>query len=358
MHQLREFSYTLLALGIGFFIGGVFAFFLGESPLLVFNTLFLNSIQSLEDFGLVLGYVNYLLFAGLAVALPLRVGLFNIGGEGQILFSAFCLALGGAWLTPLVTHKGGYDVASIFLSLLLVLIALGGGFFWSGIVIFLKQRFNAHEVIVSMMLNFIAAGCVAWAVQNYQNPLSQNPEMAPLPSVLTWLSVDPIKQWLPYSFVSSTLIAGVLLILFLDWLFMRSALGERITATGLQPEAAKWAGVRVDKLCFFVFSISGALAAFVSVSEILGHQEKLRLGFSNDIGFTGIAVAILAKGRPLYVLPASFLFAIIMKGSSDLDFESEILTRDFARILQGVLILAVASQYWLKNLGSKKWGGP
>jgi len=145
---------------------------------------------------------------------------------------------------------------------------------------------------------------------------------------------------------------ALLVFVFLE----KTTIGYRLRATGSNPASAQFSGVDSRKVQMLAMGLAGALAGFVALNEITGSAGKYRIGFSADYGFVGIAVALMARNHPLGILVSAFLFGALQKGAADLDFETELITRDFARIIQGIVILSVTSFYFIdfKNL-LKKW---
>ena len=317
--------------GIALCLGIVAA--VGESPWLVLKVLFTSGFGSAYDFGQVLYYATSLILTGLAVFIPLRAGLFNIGAEGQLTMGALAMTAVGlyarqtpAFFAPLLALAFGIFVSGL----------------WGFIPGILKTKRGSHEVILTMMLNFVAAGIANYLITGpMQSSSSQNPETDSVAEVFRFQNWDPIHLWSPDSPANMSFLVAVLLC-FAVWFWSRKAVsGFEQKVSGYGPEISATAGLDAKKYQLWSMTIAGALAGLVGMNEILGAAGKFRLGFSPDLGFMGIAVALLARGNALGVLPAAVLFAVLQKGASDLDLETQTITRDFARILQAVIILSV-----------------
>jgi simple sugar transport system permease protein len=336
---------------LGFIFGLIFALLLtslvGESPWHVFSVLFHSSFGSLYDLGLTLFYCTSLIFTGLAVCIPFHAGLFNIGAEGQLTIGAFTMAAIGIAL-PAIPFPWAY------------LLALGGGALaaglWGFIPGWLKARRGSHEVIVTMMFNFIAAGLTSYFVVGvFKNTESQNPETAMVGAGYQLKSWDFLRSLSPDSPLNISLLFALVLAV-LVWIFLYKTIwGFELRAVGQNEEAASLAGVRIRKYKVLSMFLGGAIAGLVGLNEILGSAGKFRLGFSADYGFVGIAVALLARNNPLGIILSAFLFGALQKGASDLDLETAHVTRDFAKILQAIIILSVAGFYFLNFSKLKKW---
>ena len=219
---------------------------------------------------------------------------------------------------------------------------------WGAAAGWLKARRGAHEVIVTIMLNFIAAGLTGWfALKVIPNPLSQNPETALIGSNYHLKPYDLTAQFFPDTTVNFSLWIAIGLALCL-WIFLwKTKYGFEFRLTGYNAEAAERAGVKVKTVQVLALAMAGAFAGFVACSEVIGGAGQFRIGFSPDYGFIGIAVALLAQNNPLAIIPAAFLMAALHKGASDLDLETASITRDFSKVIQAAIILGVSAQgFW------------
>ncbi|MGZ3775377.1 MAG: ABC transporter permease [Pseudobdellovibrionaceae bacterium] len=334
---------------IGFIIALLLTVFAGESPWHIFIILVKSAFGSMYDLGLTLSYTTPLIFCGLSVAIGFHAGLFNIGAEGQLTMAAVTAAAVGV-LFPNVPFPLAPLVA--FVAALLV------SGFWGWIAGWLRAMRGSHEVIITIMLNFIAAGLASWfTLKIIPNPNSQNPESAVVSASYMFKDYDLIARWFPDTPANASL--GVALILaVLLWVFLwRTTWGFELRAVGSNPEAAHRAGINEKKVQMLAMAMAGALAGCVALSEVLGSAGQYRIGFSPDYGFIGIAVALLANNNPLGIIVAAFLLGAFHKGASDLDLETTTITRDFSRIIQALVILGVSAQgywYWIKNKKGRK----
>ena len=321
---------SVFSVGLGLSLGLLFTTLAGENPLNVLRILVLSAFGSPYDLGMTLFYTTPLIFTGLSVAVAFHAGLFNIGAEGQLAVGTLCVAAVGIHLVlppgvaPLVAGLAG----------------VVGGALWGLLAGWLRARRGSHEVIVTMMLNSIAAGLCAWVCLSFmRNPLNQNPETA---QVAEAYRLAPWGAFEEAPLGASLLVA--LLATLAVWIFLeRTALGYELRAVGQNARAAQTAGVEVGRIQMIALAIAGALAGLVGVAEVLGHSGAFRLSFSPGYGFIGIAVALLAKNHPFGVIFSAFLFGAIQKGASDLDLETENLTNYLSLIFQGLVILCVSA---------------
>ncbi len=326
-----------LGLLAGLIISCTLSLFFKENPWHVFQILTTSFMNSKFDFGLTLFYTTCLIFTGLSFSVPLKAGLFHIGSEGQILFSAFMAAYLGIVLK--------FD----FLISLPILITgtLLTGFICSSIISIFKIFRNAHEVVVAIMLNFILAALSTWLTVNYiPNPDSQNPETALIQPSLQFLKNDFLKNYFDQSAVSSLFLVAVMVCLAVHFFETKSMTGYRLKAFGENPQAAERIGISKAKMIFLSMGLAGFFSALVSLNEVLGNSFQYKIGFSPQYGFLGIAVALLARQNAIGIIFSAFLMACLHKGASDLDLETQFLTRDFSKILQAFIIFAVAASYY------------
>jgi len=268
-----------------------------------------------------------LILTGLGVALGLRGGLFNIGAEGQLMLGALLAAwVGFAWHgLPTWIHLPVALVCGAF-----------AGACWAAIAGALKAWRGAHEVIVTIMLNYVAILITHWLVTGaLRDPTSMAPAT---PQVLRSARLWAVEGGANFSAGFALAMAAVLLVGFL---IHRTAVGFEIRAVGHNPAAARAAGIHVERVTVLVMAMSGALAGLAGAIEVLGVHRRFLDAFSPGYGFDSIAVALLGNLRPIGVAAAAFLFGGL--GSGAVQMEAFTGTpRQVAGIIQAIVILAVA----------------
>lgn len=331
---------------LGLTIALLLTFFAGENPLNVLQILVRSAFGSMYDLGLTLSYTTPLIFTGLSVAICFHAGLFNIGAEGQMTVGVLTAAAVGVLLPNVL-----FPLAPI----LALLAALVAGGLWGLFAGWLKAYRGSHEVIITIMMNFIAAGLASWFTLNIiQNPESQNPESAVVASSYRLNEYDLIARLFPDTPANASIVFAIILAILM-WIFLwKTTWGFELRAVGSNPQAAHRAGISEKKMQMLAMLLAGMCAAFVAFSEVLGSVGQYRMGFSPEYGFIGIAVALLANNNPLGIILAAFLMGALHKGASDLDLETNTITRDFSRIIQGLIILGVAAQGYWEWIKSKK----
>lgn len=335
---IRPIVATLISLILGLLVTA----FAGENPWHIFTIFARSGFGSMYDFGMTLTYSIPLILTGLSVAFAFKAGLFNIGAEGQLTMGALATAIFCA-LVPL---------PNMIAPLAAGVVAAGAGGIWGGIAGYLKAKRGAHEVIITIMLNFIAAGISSYvAVYLLKDPNSQNPQTAPiLPNYI--LEQYKFFQGAP---VTSALFLSILISLVCWLLLYRTPFGFEIRAVGENENASATAGIGVSKIQISSMFFAGALSGLVGVGEVLGRSGCFKLDFSPGYGFIGIAVAFLGRGNPIAIIFSGLLFGAVQKGASDLEIYSQNVTSDLAMVLQAFIILLVSADgLWEKWLPQKK----
>jgi simple sugar transport system permease protein len=335
----------VLSVVLGLALGLLVVLIAGESPWHVLGILAKGAFGSRYDFGMTVFYSTPLLFTGLSVAFAFQCGLFNIGAEGQLTLGALAAAVVGIVLP---------GVPWPLAPLLAGLAAFGAGALWAAIPGWLRARRGSHEVINTIMLNFVAAGLASYAtLYLFRNYESQNPETAAVaPSYLihhlAFFGDAPV----------STALFLALLSALAYWAFLwKTPRGFEIRAVGQSELAARTAGIDPGRTRILAMTVAGGLAGLVGVGEVLGNAGRFKMGFSPDYGFIGIAVALLGRGNPLGVIASAFLFGALHKGTADLDLDTDRITRDLSLILQALVILCVSADGlwdWMKRAQRRK----
>lgn len=310
----------------------------GESPWTVAQILYHSAFGSSYDLGVTLFYTTPLIFTGLAVAIAFHAGLFNIGAEGQLAMAA-AAAAGVGVLMP--------NLPPIVAPVTAIVISLAVGAMWGLLAGWLRAVRGSHEVIVTILLNFVASGLTSWFILGViPNPASQNPESALVAPNYQFKEHDLLAQLFPDTGLSFALPVAIILAVLVWIVLEKTVWGFEIRALGQNPQAARRAGVPVTRRQMQVMAVAGAFAGGVALSEVIGHAGQFRIGFSPEYGFIGIAVALLARNNPIGVIFSAFFMAALHKGASDLDLETDTITRDFSHVLQALIILGVGLRGW------------
>jgi ABC-type uncharacterized transport system permease subunit len=278
-----------------------------------------------------LAFATPLIVSGLGVALAFRVGLFNIGGQGQILIAAAA----SAWV------GFSFDLPPVVHLVLAVVAGIVGGAIWAGIVGLLKARTGAHEVIVTIMLNYIAFYLISYMLRTQgllQAPGSNNPKA---PAVHANAVFPPLFG--PQFNLTWAFIVVIGATVFVWWLINRSSLGFRFRAVGENPNAARVAGINVKNIYVYAMLIAGGLIGVAGASQALGvFPQGISSGVDAGIGFDAITVALLGRSRPGGVFIAGLLFGALKAGGYTIQAANDI-PIDIVLVVQSLIVLFVAA---------------
>ena len=285
------------------------------------------------------------IFTGLAVALAFKCGLFNIGAEGQLALGAVC----AAWVGYSLQLPGLLHVP------LTILAGIAGGFLWGMVPGVLKARTGAHEVITTIMMNYLALQIVqillSGPMKDPRSVASQTPALAP-------------SSWLPMLIPSIGLHSGVLLAVLvaiaLWWFLGRTTWGFALRTVGVNPAAARYAGMPVARNVVLAMALSGGLAGLAGAVEVAGvaldvttvtpeGKRYFGLGFSSGYGFDAIAVALLGRGNPFGVIGAALLFGALRAGATRMQFNTQV-PGEIISVIQALILLFVAADVIVRRL--------
>lgn len=279
-----------------------------------------------------------LLLAGLAVAVTFRAGLFNIGGTGQMLAGGMCAVYVGF-------SMNGPGIIQVPLA---VFAGMAGGMLWGLVPGLLKARAGVHEVISTIMMNFIAGSMVLYLLktdtfvrEGRSDPISKLvTEEGRLPRLFGFLDRSELRAHMGF-------VIALLAALFFWWLIERTRLGFEIRAQGANSHAARYAGMKPAMLIVTTFGIAGGFAGLAGASEVLGTQGRATQGFAGDIGFDAIAVALLGRSTPLGTVLAAFLFGALQAGGQKMQVETGVPV-DLVLILRALIVLFIAAPLLMK----------
>ncbi|MCX6078954.1 MAG: ABC transporter permease [Chloroflexi bacterium] len=276
------------------------------------------------------------IFAGLAVALGFRVGLFNIGAEGQL----FIGALGTVWVAT--TLKGLPALVHIPLAL------LGGaicGGIWGMIPGWLKAKTGAHEVINTIMMNYIAFRLSEYMLNGIlRDPNKSTPISAPIEK----------SAWLPRFFADPNrfhagFFIALLMAFLVYWLLFKTSWGFELRTVGLNPNAARYAGMNIVRSTVITMFLSGALAGLAGANEVLGVNHNLAVAFSSGYGFDSIALALLGNSHPFGVVLAALLFGFLRNGAIQMQLTAGI-PIDIISVLQALILAFIAAPAIIRTM--------
>jgi simple sugar transport system permease protein len=312
----------LLAIGVATLFIAAAGFDIGQGYQALFKGAFGSPAAIADD----LARATPLIFTGLAVAIALRAGLFNVGVQGQMYMGALVASQIGlirglpVWLhVPLVFFTAGI---------------IGG--LWGMVPAILKARFRAHEVITTIMLNYVVIFFTSYLI-NYPLHAPGEPTAATIKVVISAQLPHLIKG----GGLTIALFIAIALAFILKLLIDRSVLGYEIRAVGLNPKAAEAKGISQSKTWLYAMAISGAIAGFVGASEVLGTYGRMTVGFSPTYGFDGIAIALMGYNDPLGAVIAALVLGTIRSGALVMNRTTGIPV-DFVVVIQGLILIFLA----------------
>lgn len=324
-----------LAVLTALIVGGVVIASVGGNPFHAYLGLFQGAFGSAKAWSETAVWASPYIFAGLAVALAFKGGLFNIGAEGQLAFGAVV----AAWIGYALPDALGISLPPIIHLPLAIGFGILAGALWGAIPGALKAYTGGHEVINTIMMNYIALNIVSFLLNGPMKDKSPNNISARTPGIAESARISPIFEGfrIHWGFVLALVVAGAVW-----WLLWKTTLGFEIRTVGSNPDAAKYAGINVKRTIILTMALSGLLAGLAGVIEVTGLNYRHELGFSVGYGFDAIAIALLGKTHPLGVVLAAILFAAMRNGATRMQFLTQIPV-DVISVIQALILLFVAA---------------
>jgi ABC-type uncharacterized transport system permease subunit len=328
-----NFGAPLLIIVIAFVVAGVFLLPFGINPLSVYGEIIAGSFGSLNGVSETLLFMTPILLTALATIISFRCGMWNVGGDGQL------------YLGAIATVGLGFNSLGLPSVVLLPLMAAGAfvaGGAWASVPAFLRIYFNANEIIVTIMMNFLALILAAFLISG---PWASGvePVSAPIAS----------EGFLPILLPGTRLHANILLALaavgVIAFLLDRTVLGYRIRVVGQNQRAARVAGMPVERVIFLSFVFSGGVAGIAGFGEIAGIHHKLPDGLSPGYGFTGIAVALLANLNPIWSVVSALFLAALNIGADAMQRRAGVPV-SFVWVIEGFILLSLLGSGALRRV--------
>jgi len=317
-----------------------------ENPLQVYNAIFTAALSNRDGWGNVLYRATPLIFTGLAVALAFQCGLFNIGGEGQMVMGGFAIT----WI--------GFTFIKLPALLLIPLCILAGaivGAMWAAIPGYLKARRGVHEVVTTIMLNWIAVAFAQYLTMAYKpaeswipqtHKIAESAQLSRMAEYLNAIGIDFPKS----NLLNTAVLLAVCAAIFTAFLLRHTKIGYEIRAVGFNPTAAECAGISVGKNTVLAMAISGAVAGLAGVNQVMGYKHRFLYGAFEGLGFDGIGVAFIGRNSPFGVVLAALLFGILDYGGLAIDVSTRV-PRELVLVLKAaILIFVVVSGEITKRL--------
>jgi len=317
-------------------VTGLVTWLIGENPLECLKLLIHGAFGYAEGIGYTLFYTTDFIFTGLAVAIAFHAGLFNIGGEGQSYIAGL-----GVTLVVLACDK---FMPFWLLMPLCMLVAMIFGAAWAFIPGWLQAKRGSHIVVTTIMFNFISYSLMLYLISHQliqagsQNPASREfATNAWMPAMKDMGAAIGLN--LPDTPLNASFFLAVLACVLFYLVVWHSRWGYELRTVGTNSAAARYAGINVTKVIIIAMCCSGAVAGLASINELLGSAHRLNVGFTNGIGFVGVAVALMGRNHPVGIFLSALLFGALTQGGLDLSFAKPLITTEMVLLIEGLVIL-------------------
>jgi ABC-type uncharacterized transport system permease subunit len=341
--RLQAVLGQVIALAIALVIGSIIILLIDESPIEVFATLFRGAFGDLGRIAGTLLQTTPILISGVAACIALRGGMFNVGVEGQLFMGGFAAALVGF---SLELPAGVHMLAGLAAAIL-------AGAAWVAIPAWFRVRFNANEVVSTILSNYVAVLLTSYfTIFLFKRPGGWSETPPILPSAYLPVIFD-------FSRLNWGLVVGLVLALLTAWYFRNTPGGYEVSMTGSAPRFARYGGIDIRKRGFWVLIVSGAVGGLAGGVETLGVHHRFMEGFAPGFGFDGLIAALLANGSPIVTIATALFFGALRSGSLLLETDTAA-SREIITVIQALIILSVSAQVLLRRrsdsqAGERRW---
>lgn len=332
-YQLIDVVHVVVSVLLALFIGGLFLIILGYNPIQAYRVM---AVKPFSSFDIVLRNSTMYMLSGLAVAVPVKSGVINMGGEGQVAAGAFVAAIIGSS----VILPSGLHPAVCLLGAALV------GALLSSISAIMKLKFGASEVVTGIMINYIVIYVLSYLAMYPFRASEWAPETARISQTAEIARVGDNSQW------SYGLFFALAICFLSSFLLKRTRIGLELKSTGFNPLASKFQGINIKAMALLAMAIGGAMAGFAGAVEVLGGKYLYQDAYFTNVGFDGIAVAYMARNNPIAVIITSIFISTLKVGAGALDRQVGV-SAYFSIALQGLIIAFLVSPYLVRSLFEK-----
>ncbi|MCM3123247.1 ABC transporter permease [Mesobacillus sp. AQ2] len=338
---MRHTIVSIISILLGLVAGGILMLFIGSNPIEGYSYLLQGALKNLERIGNTLATATPLVFTGLSVAFAFRTGLFNIGASGQMLVGGLLASAVG--LT--------YDFSRPVLLAVMILVGMLGGALWAFVPGLLKAKFNVHEVVSTIMMNWIAYWTIYYVIPGYFKGEFLETESKKLAESAT-LRTPWLTDMFQGSYINLGLFLAVIAVIIIAFIIDKTTLGYELKAVGFNRFAAEYAGMKVNRNIILSMLISGALAGLGGVALYTGNASSIQIGILPAQGYDGIAVALLGANNPIGVFFAAVLFGILYSGTGFMNAMTEI-PPELANTIIAIIIYFAATSVLIERLLNK-----
>jgi len=334
---LNAMLIPVLAVFTALVVGGIIIALVGGNPFDAYLGLFQGAFGSVKAWSETAVWATPYIFAGLAVGVAFKGGLFNIGAEGQLALGAVF----SAWIGYSLPKALGFDLPAIIHIPLAVGFGVLAGVLWAAIPGALKAYMGGHEVINTIMMNYIALNLTSYLLNGAMRDPSPTNVSARTPGIALSARIPRLFEMdvlrVHWGFILALVVAGLVW-----WILWKTKVGFEIRTVGANPDAARYAGMNVERIIVLTMAFSGMLAGLAGSIEVTALNYRHELGFSMGYGFDAIAIALLGKTHPAGIVLASILFGGMRNGATLMQFRTQIPT-DVISVIQALVLLFVAA---------------
>lgn len=346
MNRYKKLIVSLISIFLGLLVGAVFMMITRHNPLSGFSYLIQGGLKNIERIGNTIATATPLILTGLSVAFAFRTGLFNIGAPGQMLFGGFCATAVGLTFP---------DFSSFLLVPTMVMAGMLGGAIWGIVPGLLKAKFNVHEVVSSIMMNWIANWIVFYGVKARFTGTMETESRLLTPNAT--LRADWISNLFNGSYINLGIFIALLAVVVITFILNKTTFGYQLKSVGFNRFAAEYAGISVNKNIIFSMMIAGGLAGLAGVVHYTGNASCIQLGVIPTQGFDGIAVALLGANTPIGALLAALFFGLLYSGRGFMSAATKIPPEIADTIIATIIYFAATSiliDRWLDRILKKR----
>ena len=339
LNSLFDLVFPVVAVICSLIIGMFIIWAANKSPIEAYKALFFGAFGDLNALGNTLSRATPLIFTGLGVAIAFKCGLFNIGVEGQLLVGAMAAAIIGHYITflPATLH--------LTVTLLGAIIA---GSLWGLVPGVLKAYRGVHEVLISIMMNYIGISLISFVVEKLrQTGVPRTPDI--LKSAEFMRFSEMFRNSFGESTVSVGFVLAVIASILIYILIEKTVLGYELRAVGTSPLAAENGGIKISKNILLVMIISGALAGLAGADRVLGEYHALISGVSSGLGFEGMAVSLLVNNNPIGIIFSGILFGALASGGLNMSLFAGV-PQEIVSMIQAIIIFFIAGNKIIKHI--------
>ncbi|MBL8094789.1 MAG: ABC transporter permease [Anaerolineales bacterium] len=331
------------AVVVALMIGAVVLVGLGADPVKAYSSMLEGAFGSVSGFTQTLVTATPLLLVGLGVTIAFRGGVINIGGEGQLIVGALAASAAALYL----------PLPGVLLLLAALIAGVLGGALWGAVPGALKAQLGVNEILSTIMMNQIAIQLANYLLRG---PMI-DPKEVEAGTRIAQSALLPADSWLvrlvPRTLLHGGSILALVMAVAVFFLLWRTTVGYRIRAVGLNPDAARYAGIPVKRYQMLALILGGAFAGLAGAVEVLGVQHRMLEGLSGGYGFSGIVAALFGKLHPLGLIPASVLFGGLLVGGDKMQRSVQVPDALIVALLGLVVLFVVGSDYIMRKRAAK-----